>query len=172
MSVPKRQVRWILIFTLIVLVADQTTKAIIVHFVERPVTYQDRTFLYITHERNPGLVGGHFSGNRFVALAAPLFAIAVLVYLYRHLNPASRVHAIAYGLIAGGALGNLFDRLVRREVVDFIQVHFYFVPFDFPWKFWPAFNVADIGICTGVFLLVATWHKAGRAEESDAPHSV
>jgi signal peptidase II len=140
--------------------------------VQPPVPYREHTFLYITHERNPGLVGGHFAGSRLIALAAPILATLALVFLYKHLNPRSRLQSIAYGLIGGGAIGNLIDRIVRGEVVDFIQVHFYFVPFDFPWKFWPAFNIADMGICTGVFLLIATWHKSSRAEESNAPHSV
>jgi lipoprotein signal peptidase len=49
-------------------------------------------------------------------------------------------------------------------VTDFVQVHFYFVPFDFPWKFFPAFNVADACIDIGVVLLLITWGWHGRRD--------
>lgn len=59
------------------------------------------------------------------------------------------------GLILGGALGNMADRIRYRAVVDYL---------DFYWGdwHWPAFNVADMGICIGVFLAcIATWRKSG-----------
>ncbi|MCC6699688.1 MAG: signal peptidase II [Candidatus Hydrogenedentes bacterium] len=167
-----KQLVWVLALVLAVAGADQIVKAIIVHQIERPVPYRDGTFFYITHERNPGLVGGHFADNRFVAVAAPIVAIAVLVYLLRHLNTHSKVQSAAYGLVAGGAAGNLIDRVLRGEVVDFLQVHFYFIPFDFPWKFWPAFNIADIAICCGVFLLIVTWRQLSHIEEAHAINPV
>ncbi len=138
---------------------------------ERPVPYREKTFFYVTHERNPGLIGGKFSHNRAIALAAPLVATGMLGFLYRHLRPASRLQAIGFGAVAGGAVGNVIDRMVRGEVVDFLQVHFYFVPFRFPWKFWPAFNLADVAICFGVILLVITWRTPVGVKESDAPHT-
>ena len=163
---------WILVLLLGVIAADQIAKIIIVYTVERPVPYRAGTLFYITHERNPGLMGGHFADNRAIAICAPVVATAVLIYLFRHLNLQSRLQTLGYGLVAGGAIGNLIDRLFRGEVVDFLQVHFYFVPFDFPWKFWPAFNIADIAICCGVFLLVLTWREISHIEESHAINPV
>jgi signal peptidase II len=55
--------------------------------------------------------------------------------------------AVAVGLIAGGALGNAIDRVVRGAVADFFDVHM-------AGYHWPAFNVADAGISVGVALLV------------------
>ncbi|MDY0034116.1 MAG: signal peptidase II, partial [FCB group bacterium] len=88
----------------------------------------------------------------------PLFATAVLVYLFKHLNPLSKLQSVAYGCVAGGAIGNLIDRFRLGSVTDFIQVHFVFVKFDFPWKLYPAFNIADSAICIGVAaLIILTW---------------
>ena len=87
-----------------------------------------------------------------------LFATAVLVYLFKHLNPLSKLQSVAYGCVAGGAIGNLIDRFRLGSVTDFIQVHFVFVKFDFPWKLYPAFNIADSAICIGVAaLIILTW---------------
>ena len=172
MTSRQTQLVWVLTLFLAVVAVDQIVKAVIVNTIQRPVPYRDRTFFYVTHERNPGLVGGHFADNRLVAVVAPVVAIAVLVYLFRHLNARSKVQSIAYGLVAGGAVGNLIDRVLRGEVVDFLQVHFYFVPFNFPWKFWPAFNIADIAICCGVFLLIVTWRQLSHIEEAHAINPV
>ena len=66
----------------------------------------------------------------------------------------------AYAGILGGALGNLYDRIVHGHVVDFIRWHV-------GNAYWPTFNVADVGICTGVGLLVIAWiwdwHKGKQA---------
>jgi len=59
-------------------------------------------------------------------------------------------------------LNRMLDRLIHGSVTDFLQFHFYFVPFDFPWKYYPAFNVADSAICVGVFLLIVTWYFFGK----------
>lgn len=160
MSIRKRQILLVALSLLAVLVADQVSKAIILHTVEKySVSPEGRetTFFYITHERNPGLVGGMFRDRPVVAMVAPILATLVLAYLFTHLDPSSRVQSVAFGMIAGGAFGNIIDRLRLGEVVDFLQFQFYFIPFDFPWKRYPAFNLADTGICTGVFLLVVTW---------------
>jgi len=108
-----------------------------------------------------------FSGNRPVALLGPVFASLVLMYLFRYLDPASKVQSVAYGLVAGGAIGNLIDRFRLGWVTDFFQFHFYFIPFEFSWKRYPAFNVADSAICVGVVLLVITWHMAKGDDAAD-----
>ena len=124
---------------------------------------RDPQFFRISYQRNPYLVGGLFHGRPFMVFVAPIVAVFVLIYLFRHLDPKSKMQAIAYGMIGGGALGNLVDRLRLGAVTDFLQFHFYFVPFSFPWKYYPAFNLADTGICTGVFLLIVTWYVFGDA---------
>lgn len=154
---------------LFVLVLDQVTKAIVVATIPLSPPYRPETFFYFTHQRNTGLVGGAFSDMPFVAFVAPVLATLVLIYLYRHLDSHSRAQHLAYGMVLGGAVGNFIDRIRLQGVTDFLQVHFYFIPFDFPWKFYPAFNVADSGIVVGVVILVIAW---GREAIADAPGSV
>jgi signal peptidase II len=159
----KRQIVWIGVTVLCVVAADQLTKEIIIRRIpENSVSISDRpeTFFFLTHRRNFGIVGGAFRGSPVLPYVLPLLASLLLIYLFRFLHPASRAQSLAYGLIGGGAIGNLIDRFLRQGgVVDFLQVHFYFVPFDFPWKQYPAFNVADSAICVGVALLFITWQR-------------
>jgi len=161
---------WVAVTLVAVFLADQVSKAAIVASIQEPAPYQVRTFFYLTHERNAGMIGGLFAGNRFAVLAGALVAMSALLYVFRHLSPGSRTQTIAYGAVAGGGVGNLVDRLVRGDVVDFLQVHFYFVPFDFPWKFWPAFNLADMAICCGVAVLFFSWLRPDAKKETDVPN--
>ncbi|WP_048715178.1 signal peptidase II [Cardiobacterium hominis] len=63
---------------------------------------------------------------------------------------------LAYASILGGAVGNLYDRILHGKVVDFISWHI-------GNAYWPTFNVADVGICVGVGLLVIAWLVEWRA---------
>jgi len=170
-SARQKQLLWILTVFLCVLCADQITKAIILAKIPEPEVVRTLSasprFFRFTHQRNPGLVGGMFRDNPLMAFAAPVFASFVLLYLFRHLAPSSRVQSIAYGLVGGGAVGNLVDRVRLGSVTDFLQFHFYFIPFDFPWKHYPAFNIGDSAICTGVFLLILSWHVTPQTDVPD-----
>ena len=63
---------------------------------------------------------------------------------------------LAYASILGGAIGNLYDRILHGKVVDFISWHI-------DNAYWPTFNVADVGICVGVGLLIIAWLVEWRA---------
>ena len=80
---------------------------------------------------------------------------------------AFRLPDLLFQLIAGGALGNIIDRIRLGSVTDFLQFNFYFIPFEFSWKRYPAFNVADSAICVGVFLLVIPGHTAKDDDAAD-----
>jgi signal peptidase II len=107
--------------------------------------------------------GGAFSlGQRaswiFVG-ASILVAVAIVTTAFRHTNVTT---AIALGLILGGALGNLTDRIVRGpgfsgHVVDFVDFHV-----------WPVFNVADSAIVIGAVLLAVSSFAADREPSHDA----
>ena len=159
----KKQILWVAIVLCAVVLVDQVTKELVMAYIPEgagTVSSHPGEFVWLTHQRNTGLVGGMFRDNRVVPIVAPVVATLVLAYLFTHLNPDSKLQAIAYGLVAGGAIGNLIDRFRLGSVTDFIQVHFYFIPFDFPWKLYPAFNVADSAICVGVAaLIILTWRQ-------------
>ncbi len=80
------------------------------------------------------------------AVIALVIAVTLMVMMYRS-DHRRRLTNCAYALIIGGALGNLFDRLVHGVVIDFID--FYVGDWHFP-----TFNVADSAICIGAFLIV------------------
>lgn len=154
------QIGRIAVAALAIVIADQASKAWIVASIPYGSVHPKfETFFWLTHERNFGLVGGAFGSIPWVTYLAPVAATVVLIYLFRHLHAPSGIQSLAYGAVAGGAVGNLVDRIRLGWVTDFLQVHFYFVPFDFPWKMWPAFNVADSAICVGVAVLVIGWGR-------------
>ena len=107
--------------------------------------------LDVRYVRNTGAAWGVLSGFQiFLAL----FAVVMLVLLirYRHvLLGAIALRWLVLGLLAGGIAGNLIDRVVFRYVTDFVDCHWGAAHF-------PAFNVADASICTGVGLyLLLGW---------------
>jgi signal peptidase II len=133
---------------------DQATKV----WVARTLDYADRItvidgFFYITHVRNPGAAFGMLV-DAAPSLRLPLFigvslvAVGIIVNFYRRLAPGEKHAALTLGLILGGALGNLIDRIFRGEVVDFLHVPL--------WSgySWPDFNLADSFIVVGVGLLL------------------
>lgn len=168
MKTRKEQILIILAIFVVVVVADQVSKAIVRHYipiVDNPFAGRDNQFFFFTHQQNPGLVNGIFQDRPLLAKSMPLFACGVLIYLFRYLDPTSRLQALAWGLVAGGAIGNIIDRLWFGVVTDFLQVHFYFIKFDFPWKRYPAFNLADSAICVGVVLLILSWRNVEHPKE-------
>lgn len=120
-------------------------------------------FLRITHARNPGIAFGmlqDFPVYIFVGLTA--VALILVLSFYRQLRADDRHQATALGLILAGALGNLYDRLVEGEVVDFIQ-------FDLGLFVFPDFNVADSSIVIGVALMVLSTFVADGGESGRDP---
>ncbi len=94
---------------------------------------------------------GRWQGLKMAFLA--LLSLLPFIYFYRQARASQRLSLIAIGLVLGGALGNIHDRLRWGAVVDFL---------DFYWRgyHWPAFNLADAAICTGVGLLVLSVFRA------------
>lgn len=154
----------------IALVADQATKL----WIDASLGFADRIevisgFFYITHVRNPGAAFGLLN-TAPAALRLTLFigitlvAIAMIVAFYRKLAPGERLAALSLGLILGGAVGNLIDRVTRGEVVDFLQFRLW------GGYTWPDFNLADSFIVVGVALLVIEL-LAAEGEARPAPVS-
>ncbi len=166
MTAQRTQLKWIVSAFAGVLALDQLTKILVRHNLEPGTPFRNDVFFRLVHYQNRGMVGGIFSDVPMVAFIAPLFALAVLIFLFRHLHRDSKWQAVAYGLIVGGALGNIIDRVLFRAVTDFLQFHFYFIPINFPWKIFPAFNVADAAIDIGVVLLILSWNVSAKEDVS------
>ena len=107
-----------------------------------------RPVLSFTYVKNTGASFGMFP-NMNAVLAVLSAVVLILMALFRHTIPSEVwiVH-VALGLVMGGALGNLIDRVTRGYVVDFLDVNFW------PFATWPVFNVADSAIVVGVTILL------------------
>ena len=155
--------RYYLVTSIILAVAicDQITKFLImVRFPEngRPLTVIPGLF-NICHTRNTGVVFGLFPGIPGVFVILTILAIIVLLFILKSLGTsASRLQYAAYGLIIGGALGNLIDRIRLGSVTDFLD-------FYLGTHHWPAFNVADSAVCVGVGLVLLSTFLETRAQQ-------
>ncbi len=145
-------VRLVCLITIPVLVLDQLSKMLVR---ERMDLYQSIPlvphYLDLTYMLNPGAAFSLFIGlppwfRLAFLVAMNLGAIVVLMIL---LARSERVdfNTVAFALIIAGAAGNVIDRGVRGEVIDFIRVHYY------GWSY-PIFNVADSAITIGVALIL------------------
>jgi signal peptidase II len=157
--------RWLLSLAAGVLLLDQVSKAWICARLPYP-TYGSpahivvvKGFFNLVNVGNTGAAWSLFSG-RSSALA--LLAVATLIAIYawrRQLGLRGRIVQISFGLLCGGILGNLLDRLYYQHVIDFLDFHF-------GSYIYPTFNVADSGICVGVAIyLLNSLLKPGASEK-------
>jgi signal peptidase II len=121
---------------------DQLTKRTIADGIVPGQTHKILPAIHFVHVRNSGVAFGFFSGGGSIVLA---FTVAALVLLlgYFVLHPERRGLWVPTGMLIGGAVGNLIDRLANGAVTDFIKL-----------PAWPAFNVADMSITFGVLALL------------------
>lgn len=137
----------------VVLALDQATKAwVLQNLPGAPPLTVIPGFFDLTFSRNTGgvfgfLAGAPSIGRRAFFVGATAIALGVIVVFLRRWGHESRLLTVALSLVAGGAIGNLVDRLRFGSVVDFI---------DWYWKshHWYTFNIADSAISTGAVLLI------------------
>ncbi|MGB5346248.1 MAG: signal peptidase II [Woeseia sp.] len=147
----RRFLIWMLV-AVVVLIADQLTKWLIVENVPLYSKLQILSFLNITHQENPGAAfsfladAGGWQRWFFSGLAAAV-SVFIAGWLWTLRRGGQRVLGAGLALVLGGALGNLVDRLHLGHVIDFIQVLIAGWPF-------PSFNVADAAISVGAGLLI------------------
>lgn len=129
-----------------ILLGDQLSKLWVRNALEPGESVPREGFIRLTYLTNAGGAFGLFINPRFLlVLTAAVSILIVLIYL--HYLPGGRAQKVGLGLVLGGALGNLIDRLRFGAVTDFIDVRLFG---DFHW---PAFNIADSAITVGVFIL-------------------
>jgi len=154
-----------LLIAIIGIIADQISKAYILYGLKLAGAYQNGVpivgnfnksieltdFFNIVLVWNHGVSFGMFNngvGGGLQPLMLSIMTIAIVaVVIYMLKKSKSKVEATAFGLVIGGALGNLIDRIIYGAVVDFLDFHVA------GWH-WPSFNVADSIILIGVLLLV------------------
>lgn len=132
----------VLLVMAVVLVLDQVTKALVRADVAVGQENEVLPFLSIGHVHNSGVAFGFLGGGGAIVLVVTFAALALLIGFFAR-NPGRSLLWLPTGMLLGGAVGNLIDRVRQGYVTDFIQ---------FP--HWPSFNVADIAITCGVVVLV------------------
>lgn len=153
---------------LAVLALDQVSKAIVLRF----LGYADQRvlvpgFFKFVHWQNTGAAWSLFRGYNGLLIIVALAALFILFLSRRHFDSHTWVGQFAFGLIIGGILGNLVDRIFRKHVIDFL--YFYLLQRGGSEIGFPAFNVADTAICTGVGLIFLLTLKNDRAAKSAEP---
>jgi len=149
-----------------VVICDQITKWLVLQYIDRDDEIAVIPgFFNLTYRVNTGAAWSRFTGHNTTLAAVAIAALVVLYLTRRHFSADRLLGQVAFGLIFGGIIGNLTDRLLpaRHAVVDFL--HFYMARrgtsdfYDFP-----AFNVADSAICVGVALIfLLNWKDEPKA---------
>lgn len=144
----------------IIVLFDQLTKLLVLN----TLTYGHEEkvivdgFFKFVHWGNTGAAWSMFHGNNELLAIVSLVALLVLFLYRRHFDTRTWVGQISLGLIFGGIIGNLIDRLFRSHVIDFI--YFYLQQRGGREVGFPAFNIADMAICSGVGLLfILSWKQ-------------
>lgn len=144
----------IVVISIILMLIDQISKKII----ELNYNIGDskeiiKDFFYITSHRNRGAAWGILQNYRYLFLFITiLFLLLLFFYIYKNKVVLKINDYVMFSLIIGGALGNFLDRIIKGEVIDFLDFHIF--GYDFP-----IFNLADTFICLGIFLLALKIYK-------------
>ena len=162
MTAAFRWQRWLWL-TLAVVVLDFVTKQAIVATLRPGEERAILPFFSLVLAFNPGAAFSFLAGaggwQRWFFTAVAIVASIVIVWLLR--KGGSRWYCVALVLILGGALGNLYDRVMLGHVSDFLLIH---------WRGWsyPAFNVADSAITVGAAMLILDSFRRRPADVSAA----
>ncbi len=145
----------VILVALVVVVLDQWTKTLVEQAIPKytsiaPIPALDG-YLLFEHVENYGAAFGILQNQGdFFVLVAGVVTVVILYYAGFQLPPQQRFVRILMGLILGGALGNVIDRITQGYVTDFIKIG---IPGVY---YWPNFNIADSAVVSGTILLAAT----------------
>ena len=140
---------------ILVFVIDQLVKHLVVSTMHLGQSFPViKGIFHITYVLNPGAAFGMLEHQRWFFIVVALAAVLLGVFFYRKLQQESILMRSGAGLLLGGAVGNLADRIQSGLVVDFL---------DF--RVWPVFNIADIAICAGAGILIFDiWQRRNEDE--------
>jgi len=144
---------WFVLLIVLIVFCDQASKLWLArHFSLYESWPVIPGFLSLTYLTNTGAAFGLLAGHpawwrQVFFVGVTVAALVVIVVMHHRLRKRSGLYTLGFGLIAGGALGNLIDRIRLGSVVDFLDVYV-------GSHHWPAFNVADSAISTGVCLVL------------------
>lgn len=139
---------WYYVITIAIIGIDQLSKWMVVKNME---IYDQITvienFFYLTSHRNTGAAWGILEGKmNFFYIITVIVVIGVIFYLHKY-GKENKLLAVSLSFVLGGAIGNFIDRILHKEVVDFLD----FIIFNYDY---PIFNIADSALVVGVILLL------------------
>lgn len=143
------------ILAAVVVAADQLTKEVVRGALEPRESHEIFPGFSFTRVRNEGIAFGLFPGRQAAVAILTVVALCAIAIALAGLVNRNATVAAGAGLLVGGSIGNLIDRLAHGAVTDFLD----------PAR-WPAFNLADIGIVTGAALIVLGLMQDGEARET------
>ncbi len=150
----RRHRLWFFAAAILTLLVDQLSKALVRAYIPLGASVPIiPNAIYLTHTQNPGAAFGLFPNATMLLIIVALLVSAILLWLGRQGFDRRRV-AIAMGMMLGGAVGNLLDRVRFGAVTDFIDL-----------KVWPIFNFADTALTFGALLLL-WWGAVATPSES------
>jgi signal peptidase II len=150
----KRSLAYVALVAAVVVALDRWTKRWAdAELAFRPPLRIVGDYIRLNYARNSGVAFGIGHGTGFPYYVFSLVAIAGILWMFLtgRVGP-GRGRRFTLGLVLGGAVGNLVDRVTSGEVVDFIEV-------GIPSWHWPIFNVADSAITVGILLLALAWSR-------------
>ncbi len=160
----KKRLILILVLFLLSLAADQGSKMWARDTLKgKPSITLIQDYLYLDYHENPGAAFGmlrNVPGARYILIGVGLLALVLVWTMIRKVEKRRTMGDVAFALVAGGAIGNLIDRVYIGRVVDFIIMH---------WQrsfSWPAYNVADALLVVGVALMILV---LGRTPDAAKP---
>jgi len=148
---------------------DQLTKQLVLHslgYAQEKVVVPG--FFKFVHWTNTGAAWSLFTGNNMMLAIIAIVALVVFFFSRHHFDARTLLGQVVFGLICGGIVGNLIDRLWAKHVIDFL--YFYLQQRNGGEVGFPAFNIADTAICTGVGLVfLLTWKTDRTPKSADKP---
>lgn len=144
----------IIITAVIVFVLDRISKVGILKYVfglgfPNPAEFGEsvpviKDVFHITYHGNTGMAFGMFADNKALLIGLCVVILAILFYVIYRIKPQGFLATLSFGMVIGGAIGNVFDRIAYGFVIDFL---------DFCLINYPIFNVADCFVVVGTILL-------------------
>lgn len=128
-------------------IVDQIVKTMVIFTLPKTGVTVIKDFFYFNYLENTGAAFGLFSGNRWILIIASILGLYAIIKYFLLDNHITKTEVIGYSLVIGGIIGNLIDRIVYGYVIDFID--FRFGSYQFP-----LFNIADMCIVIGAFIII------------------
>ena len=134
---------YFLILTLFIIFFDQISKYIVIQNLKLGESVPNSGIFRFTHAQNTGTAFSLFQNQTDILTIVSFVAIVLIIFIYLSIEKPSNYIYLSYGLLFGGAFGNLIDRVRLGYVTDFFDV-----------GFWPIFNIADSAITIGIILML------------------